>query len=179
MSATILAFPSASFPIIKNGFRTENTAIGVFKARVDENMNVVSPIDFSMSLPKLSMSILYAIIEDFKKDTDNEAMLNVYWSVKGQYYYIARPSYTATKVAVNYVTPQTDDILVLQAHSHNTMPAVFSSTDDEDESITGLYMVVGRLDTECPQINIRCGMEGKFTSLGIGDVFSENSGEAA
>lgn len=179
MSAMILAFPNATFPVIKDGVRTENTAIGTFKAYVNESMNVVSPIEFSMKLPKLGMDILYTIIREFKKDVTKEAMLNVYWSVCGQYYYIARPLYTADKVSVNYTAPKTKDVLVLQAHSHNTMPAVFSSTDNEDECMTGLYMVLGRLHTDRPQVNLRCGMEGTFTSLRISDVFSDNSGDIA
>ena len=48
---------------------------------------------------------------------------------------------------------------VMDVHSHNTMVARFSRTDDRDEQATRLYMVIGRLDRYYPEICCRfaCG----------------------
>ena len=47
-------------------------------------------------------------------------------------------------------------------HSHNTMAAVFSKTDDADEQGNRLYIVVGRLDQFYPEIAARICNGGAF-----------------
>ena len=56
-------------------------------------------------------------------------------------------------------------------HSHNTMPAVFSGTDNADEKETRLYAVAGRLNRTFPEITVRAGCAGKFIPLNPEDVF--------
>ena len=41
-----------------------------------------------------------------------------------------------------------------EAHSHHTMPAFFSETDDDDERWSGFYAVLGRITTE-PEVCLR------------------------
>ena len=58
----------------------------------------------------------------------------------------------------------------------NTMPAFFSGTDNEDETITGLYGVIGCLDSK-PQIRFRAAMGGSFGSIPIKKLFYEKEGD--
>ena len=60
---------------------------------------------------------------------------------------------------------------VLDIHSHGTMRAFFSGTDNEDEQGLRLYMVVGRLDTLIPEIEMRVGVYGYFGTVQFEEVF--------
>ena len=44
---------------------------------------------------------------------------------------------------------------VAEVHSHHTLPAYFSSTDDRDETARRIYGVVGRLDAPIPELALR------------------------
>lgn len=46
-----------------------------------------------------------------------------------------------------------------EAHSHHTMPAFFSPTDDDDERWSGFYAVLGRITTE-PEVCLRVVVDG-------------------
>jgi PRTRC genetic system protein A len=48
---------------------------------------------------------------------------------------------------------------IVEVHSHHSMPARFSATDDKDETGFRVYGVVGRLDSE-PEIRMRVGVYG-------------------
>jgi len=53
----------------------------------------------------------------------------------------------ATPTSVVYTPPSlaAGESVILALHSHHTLPAFFSATDDADEQGLGLYAVVGRL----------------------------------
>jgi PRTRC genetic system protein A len=60
---------------------------------------------------------------------------------------------------------------VIDLHSHNTMRAFFSNTDDADESGLRFYAVIGRLDTECPELAARVGVYGQHWNIPVLTVF--------
>ncbi len=148
--------------------RTMDTALGRFTA-IQYNGSI--SVLWARAIRLIPVEILSQIIDYFRRDTRVEAMVQVYYSPDEGRYYLKRPYQVVSKVSVDYKNEHTTDILVLTAHSHNTMSAVFSKTDDEDECYTGLFMVIGRLDRPVPEINIRAGLEGFFGSLNIEDVF--------
>ena len=77
-------------------------------------------------------------------------------------------------MSVDSTLPEMDEEkfpLVMEIHSHNTMPAVFSPTDNKDERMTRLYAVVGKLDHFFPDIKVRCSVGGKFVEISPNDVF--------
>ena len=53
---------------------------------------------------------------------------------------------------------------IIEIHSHHSMPAVFSTTDDRDETGFRLYGVIGRLN-EAPEIRLRVGVYGYFWEI--------------
>lgn len=65
---------------------------------------------------------------------------------------------------------------VLEVHSHGPHPAMFSSTDNRDEQRLRLYSVIGRLDTERPEVALRVGAYGHFLSVPWDTVFSGDRG---
>lgn len=95
-----------------------------------------------------------------------EVMLAVSWSQRG--YELTLPPQSGTASEVSY-TPQPDTLL--QAHSHHCLPAYFSETDNSDEQGLGLYGVLGKLDTSCPEVAVRLGAYGHFLPLAWEWVF--------
>ncbi len=52
-----------------------------------------------------------------------------------------------------------------ELHSHNTMPAIFSATDDAEESFGfRIYAVIGKVDT-APEIRVRIGVYGHLLEI--------------
>ena len=175
----VIQFPMTNVTSNKT-VRTENTEIGTFTGLEDVVTHEVSNVDFTMSLPKIPGTILNEIVREFKKDLTKENMLQIYWSVENMCYYLVKPKATYTKVRVNYELAHSMDVLVMTVHSHNTMPAIFSNTDDNDEIYTGLFGVIGNLNKQFMSASFRAGMEGSFKTLSITDLFSYgNGGECA
>ncbi len=60
---------------------------------------------------------------------------------------------------------------IMDIHGHGTMGAFFSAADDADEQGLRLYMVVGRLDTLIPEVEMRLGVYGSFAPVTMEDIF--------
>lgn len=61
---------------------------------------------------------------------------------------------------------------LVDIHSHGSLSAFFSGTDDRDEQGLRLYMVVGRLNTLLPEVELRVGVYGYFAPVGMEEVFA-------
>jgi len=64
---------------------------------------------------------------------------------------------------------------IVDIHSHGAMRAFFSSIDDRDEQGLGIYMVVGKLNTLEPEVLLRVGIYGYFSSLRVEDIFDSDA----
>jgi PRTRC genetic system protein A len=60
---------------------------------------------------------------------------------------------------------------LIEVHSHNSMPAYFSGTDNHDETGFRIYAVIGRIDSHRPEIRVRIGVYGNFIPVPAGLVF--------
>lgn len=66
-----------------------------------------------------------------------------------------------------------DGEAVIDLHSHNSMPAFFSATDDADEQGLRFYAVIGRIETDTPEIRVRVGVYGHHLAVPADLVFDE------
>lgn len=162
-----------------NVYEVRANRIGTFIAKAD-NVTILNKVraGFIPALPKIPYKILEDILSFFKSyitySTELEALAYIYWSVSDSKYYVYVPKQQVSKVSVDAALPEMDEEkfpLVMEIHSHNTMPAVFSATDNKDESMTRLYAVVGKLDRFFPDIKVRCSVGGKFVEVDPNDVF--------
>ncbi|MGV0976384.1 MAG: Mov34/MPN/PAD-1 family protein [Azonexus sp.] len=80
------------------------------------------------------------------------------------------PAQTATPTALRF---DDDGLAVVDLHSHNSMPAFFSSTDDADEQGLRFYCVIGRIDTDQPEIRCRVGVYGHFLDVSAETIFDD------
>ena len=129
---------------------------------------------FQMSLPRLPANLLKQIIAFFRRvcvdyGRDVEALVNVLWDREKGEYVLHVPPQRIDKASVETdLSAQPDPeryLHVMDVHSHNTMAARFSRTDDLDEQATRLYMVIGRLDRYYPDIRCRFACGGRHVEI--------------
>ena len=122
-------------------------------------------VEYVSKVPKPGRQYLQAIIAYFKKQMPVEAMCQLMFDHRSGEFYLRVPdSVTASMVDVSASFPMLLDPhkeIIATFHSHNSMPAFFSPTDDAAEmDQIGLFGVIGRLDTEKPQVLLRAVYEG-------------------
>ena len=106
----------------------------------------------------LALSVLMA-------GSDREEYLAITWEDE---YRLRMPTQERDSASVKY---EKLPYSVMDIHSHGHMDAFFSSTDDSDEKGLRLYMVVGRLDTLLPEVELRLGVYGYLVPLSIEEIF--------
>ncbi len=82
----------------------------------------------------------------------------------------------ATRIVYTPPVLAVGEALALALHSHHTMPAFFSATDDADEQDLGLYAVVGRLLGDRPEVIVRAGAYGHWLPVPWEAVFAGERG---
>ena len=167
---------------VSSSVRVENLPHGIFTAKIDSERGTLSELTFERKLPKIPMSILVDIVAFFREDLTKEAWCKVLYDTETKTYSIFKGKQTASKAMVTYAMDSLAElyangegqklIQVMEIHSHNVMPAYFSSVDDADEIYPGLFGVVGMLNEEIPQFRFRAGMEGVFQELDGKELFT-------
>ena len=103
----------------------------------------------------------------FMDDPETERFFAVQWD--GRAYRLVVPPQLGTATSLAYVPPPG---VVAEFHSHGTSDAFFSNTDNEDEQGFRIYGVVGRLDTDRPELSLRVGVYGHFAPVEWSQVFA-------
>lgn len=133
-------------------------------------------LDYRLELPgggRIPAQILFDILSTFTAKLPKECGMAVVWSDIWKRYRAVMPEQQVTQASVHYQKIQSTESLwvVVDAHSHNTMHAFFSSTDDADDQGFGISMVAGELDKEKPAIDVRMCVYGHFLPLEVSQVF--------
>lgn len=114
---------------------------------------------FELAYGKIPNAILEQILAFFreimKRHNDAEAFIQVYWDKTESKYIIHVPKQRISKAAVSYtaednlnVKDSSRYVFVYECHSHNSMGAFWSGTDDRDEKELRIYGVFGQLNKE-------------------------------
>lgn len=104
----------------------------------------------------------------FTNEREVEHYFAIIWEEDQGGYCIKEPPQQRGETSVKYATlPNT----VVDIHSHGSMGAFFSNTDDQDEQGLRLYMVVGKLNTLFPEVRLRVGVYGYFRGIPLEEVF--------
>ena len=159
-------------------YEQRRNEIGCFTAPA-ENVREFEDIraEFKMALPKIPAHIFSKVMGFFKSISDElhyEVLVHILYDTEEKEYIIKVPKQRISEASVNSETdePYPDRYIhVMDFHSHNTMPAVFSGTDNADEKETRLYAVAGRFNRTFPEITVRAGCAGEFIPLNPEDVF--------
>lgn len=172
--ASIVVLPSKDgrlFELRKNEIGTFTTAVNKVK-EFEQLRN-----KFTFSLPKIPMEILQKVMSFFKQLSDKyqfEALVHILYDKENKEYVIKVPKQKISHISVNHELdePYPENFIhVMDIHSHNSMPAVFSEIDNDDEKETRLYAVAGRFDRAFPELTVRAGCAGNFIDIKPCDVF--------
>ncbi|MDE2596305.1 MAG: PRTRC system protein A [Sphingomonadales bacterium] len=114
--------------------------------------------------------LLVRILDHFRASLPNEAAAFILWNERTGEFSIDFPEIeAATPSRLVYRTPQPgpDCHVICDLHSHGTMPAFFSATDNEDDAhATKVAVVVGGLSyPEGPDFAVRLCAGGLFIPL--------------
>ncbi len=131
----------------------------------------------ALKVPPIPASVLQDILVDARKmrtDTDqlNEVLYRFHYD--GIRVRIERPSQDTTPVSVEAMGDGGADV-ILEIHSHGNMRAFWSSTDDADEKGFRIYGVIGRLDSDAPEIRLRVGVYGYLYPIDQDVIFSDTN----
>jgi PRTRC genetic system protein A len=164
----------------ENGlFEVRMNAIGTFARKIEgvPGMGQVAA-GFHPALPKIPWELFEKAISFFRavmqRHGNAEAYIQFFWNREEGKYFAHVPEQFVSGGHVSFnrdAEMELKHVLVMEAHSHNTMGAFFSGTDNADEQGDRLFMVVGRLDRRIPQVLVRYGMAGHHDLLDIEAVF--------
>lgn len=121
----------------------------------------------NLKIERVSDRWLWSVLGSARKRMPNEAMYQFMFGEMRTWRCMA-PKQTASPTAVDFVD---EGASVIDLHSHNSMPAFFSETDDGDEGGLRFYVVIGRIDTDTPEIRVRMGVYGHFMGVPADGVF--------
>ena len=140
-------------------------------------------VGVEMLLPKIPLHLFTQILSFFKDicdETGKEVFARIYYDIEEAQYITCVPKQTISKCNVRY---DIDDerfqdenryLFVMDIHSHNTMGAFFSGTDDRDETTNGrLYAVVGELDNPIPKCKVRTYLDPNHIETDFFSVFEK------
>jgi len=152
------------------------TEAGRFIARA-ENVKELSGISagFTPALPPVPFDLFAQILAFFRyfmqDGRESEVMVYILWDKQQQEYTVSVPQQTVGKAHISVMIPPNEAmdaeryIHVADIHSHNSMPAYFSKTDNRDELATRVYIVAGMLHLSLPGVAARICVGGRFVRI--------------
>ncbi len=161
------------------GIRLRVLANGNFLTYNGEGRELFVPkrMEWERRLPKMPIALLKDIVSYFREDLEIEAMVRIYYNLEDGSFSFEKARGEKSRARINYEFIADIDLMkgkkiqVMDIHSHNTMQAFFSGTDDRDESgYPGLFGVIGNLH-ETPKFLFRAGVDGVFKEYPVSEFF--------
>jgi len=149
--------------------RAENQFIGACIRIAEVQIRGLRPRigwSFNLKTGRIPRRIWEHVMETMMLVPDREVYMAIVWD--GEYKTVM-PEQQGSMAGVTY-TPVKN--AVVDIHSHGTMGAMFSGTDNNDEQGMRLYVVLGKLHAETEYV-LRLGIYGYFQELEWWQVFSE------
>ncbi len=188
------ALPGIPLPPINGLYQYLMTANGVFLRAERDGLKVQfqiasvsdSPIrglmklDEALEFERVPAAALDIILDESRQALPYEALF--YLEQAAGKWKIVMPEQRRSHGSVHPVNP--DDpacaAALVEIHSHNTLPAFFSTIDDQEEAFGfRVYAVVGEVNSPRPQIVARIGIHGLFFPVpahwvfGIGPLWED------
>lgn len=183
----LLSTKPINFFHASNGvFEIRKNEIGTFCIKINQQSNANKEEFYpfmKLNLPKIPKEELFKIQKFFYAVCDiygpNEAMVHIYWDKVNKKYVTVALEQRVSAAHVSYKRNKEyelndDMLLVMDIHSHDTMSAFFSGTDNRDEKETRLFGVIGRVLSPTMDMKFRYGVANKFVDLDIKDIFAES-----
>ncbi|MDN5697473.1 MAG: Mov34/MPN/PAD-1 family protein, partial [Rubrobacter sp.] len=155
-------------------YEVRDTDLGTFTARIPGEVSVME--GFSLKVPKAPVYLLEQAVKIFKERPDREVLLTIMYDHSDARHHLAWVDQRATATSIDYdAAPEDEDLIVYaEIHSHNSMDAYFSATDDGSEArSTGLYGVIGRVDRHRPHAAFRYSCGHHFRRIPASSLFDD------
>lgn len=176
-----LCFLKLNNPLANKRIRLEKNSIGTF---IGCGKRYGDSSEFHMTLPKIPRYIMEEIYCFFLavKNTmprNNEAAAQIFWDKSKKKYFVYYPQQVVDTVSVNFersmeLEHDSNNVLVMDVHSHGVIRPNFSVVDDNDEKGTRLFCVLGDMnDTTAYHFSLRAGTGGNFIRVADEDVFED------
>jgi PRTRC genetic system protein A len=191
----LLARDPALPPIAALGYEYVVAGNGLFVRAEDSRMEACIPVAAAtlhglaevqpyarLKVDRVGPALLWSIQRSARRRLPNEAMYQLAYDGRqgasaavptlrlrsGPTWRCWMPGQVADAVRLTF---EDDGQAVVDLHSHGSLPAFFSETDDADEQGLRFYAVIGRLDTERPEIRVRAGVYGQHWDVPAAAVF--------
>ena len=137
-------------------------------------------VEFGISnFGKIPINLFREILAFFKSICDeskDEAYVQTFWDPAEKRYFNHVPPQRVSGASVNFerdIGLEARCYLVLETHSHNTMGAFFSGTDNADEKSDRFFAVIGKLNNPTPEMLFSFVCGGKRVIISRHDIFEE------
>ncbi|MGW8177892.1 MAG: hypothetical protein ACWGQW_03745 [bacterium] len=179
---------SVCYVLQGNGlWERRSNKIGTFVSQIHKfkvpGLNSDLEETWELNVPKIPAKVLVQIVSFFRKihrTYNSEVFVQVFYDFETGEYFPHVPTQTVSGASVHYTNEFAHDAnksLVFEIHSHNTMNAFWSGTDDADEKSDRFYGVVGRLNNYYPEMKTRLSVGGRFQDVDIDDLFEIDSND--
>lgn len=153
--------------------------IGTFVAKVDTIQGLPEIEEgLILDLPKMPFELFQKTVSFFrevmKHKNGAEALLQFYFDDRNHQYLVYCPEQEVSGSRVDFKRNEDYDsnyLLVMDIHSHNSMPAFWSATDTKDEQETRIFGVVGNLNQPNPSWKFRISVGGVHKEIDLFDIF--------
>lgn len=180
------------FVIAKNGlFQVSHSDIADIISIPKEVAGVTVELKegIKLKVPKVPYNMLAQTVAFFKavqKKSGAEALVQIWWNTQEKAYTIHCPDQSVSGASVNHRSTFDQDqarvegtgeaiwLHVMDIHSHNTMSAFWSGTDDGDERKAPegrMFGVIGKVTQPIPEWKWRIRTRDGFMELGVADIF--------
>lgn len=128
------------------------------------------------NVPRLMLGFVLAQALEAKQ-TEGDDLIEVmfYLDYRDGCWWWMKPNQKQSRVSVDYEPTPREAQSLVEIHSHHTMAAFFSQTDNTDQTGFRIYAVLGHITTT-PTILVRVGVYGHFWNVPMNWVFEEVPG---
>jgi hypothetical protein len=162
-------------------YEIRKETIGIMVSRAEEVRELEEiPTGFRFDLPLIPGKFLLQVLCFFRgycnQWEENEVMVQIFWDTQAQRYILDCPHQWVSRERIDATLSRSLEdsdryVEVCHIHSHNSMPAVFSSTDNANEKAFMIYAVIGCLHRKDPEMVLRVGYNGKYFHLPLERIF--------
>lgn len=133
---------------------------------------------WSLNVPKIPATLLDVTLSFFRQiynKHSSEVFLQYFYDTNKEEYILHCPQQTVGPGSVNYKRDfeyEKGKILVFEIHSHGSMAAFFSGTDNADEKDDRFFGVIGHVKNYYPELKIRLSVGGRKQDIDVESIFN-------
>lgn len=161
-----------------NAFYAHHPAICLQQTKPIAGLCEMNPV-LLWKIPKVPITLLTKMVKHAKghigeDGKHHEALYHIRWDIMEKVYELHTPEQIGGTSFTYSTQTETPDgyITVADFHSHGRLEAIFSDTDNKDETRFRFYGVIGKVNQAKPDIALRFGIYGHWHQHPLSSLFS-------